>query len=64
DPKRSGPVIEVVELARVEQNGTAISAYRVRQLYSERNWPAISALVPAVTLAYLQLHAAIHTETR
>ncbi|HAU6886038.1 TPA: [citrate (pro-3S)-lyase] ligase [Salmonella enterica subsp. enterica serovar Ball] len=51
DPKRSGPVIEVVELARVEKNGAAISASRVRKLYSERNWPAISALVPAGTLA-------------
>ncbi|WP_262190218.1 hypothetical protein, partial [Escherichia coli] len=32
-------------------------------LYSERNWSAISALVPAGTLAYLQRHAARHTET-
>ncbi|HAD4393899.1 TPA_asm: [citrate (pro-3S)-lyase] ligase, partial [Salmonella enterica subsp. enterica serovar Typhi str. CT18] len=48
---------------RVEKNGTAISASRVRKLYSERNWPAISALVPAGTLAYLQRHAARHTET-
>lgn len=63
DPKRSGPVIEVVELARVEKNGAAISASRVRKLYSERNWSAISALVPAGTLAYLQRHAARHTET-
>ncbi len=63
DPKRSGPVIEVVELARVEKNGVAISASRVRKLYSERNWPAISALVPAGTTAYLQRHAARHTET-
>lgn len=36
---------------------------RVRKLYSERNWSAISALVPAGTLAYLQRHAARHTET-
>lgn len=48
---------------QVEKNGAAISASRVRKLYSERNWPAISALVPAGTLAYLQRHAARHTET-
>ncbi len=33
DPKRSGPVIEVVELARVEKNGAAISASRQKTVY-------------------------------
>ncbi|HEX4499701.1 MAG TPA: [citrate (pro-3S)-lyase] ligase [Scandinavium sp.] len=63
DPSRSGPAVEVVELARMEKNGMAISASRVRKLYAERNWAAISALVPKGTLVFLQQHAAEHTET-
>ncbi len=35
-PKRSGPVIEVVELARVEKNGAAISAFASENPYTER----------------------------
>ncbi len=47
--KRSGPAVEVVELARVvEKNGVAISASRVRKLHSERTGRRC-ALVPVGT---------------
>lgn len=62
DPNCSSPAIEVVELARMEKNGAPVSASRVRKLYVERDWRAISALVPAGTLAFLQHLAAEHTE--
>lgn len=63
DPNGSGPVIEVVELARMEKNGAPVSASRVRKLYAEHNWQGVSALVPAGTLAFLQRLAAVRTET-
>ena len=58
-----GPAIEVVELARMEKGGAPVSASRVRKLYAERDWRAVSALVPAGTLAFLQRLAAEQTET-
>ena len=63
DPNRRGPAIRVVELARMEKNGAPVSASRVRKLFAKRNWQAISALVPATTLAFLQHQATEHTET-
>lgn len=46
------PPIEVVELARIE-NGGPVSASRVRELYRQRNWQAVAALVPPGTLSFL-----------
>ncbi|HDG1691729.1 TPA: [citrate (pro-3S)-lyase] ligase [Kluyvera georgiana] len=63
DPHGNGPAIEVVELARMALGGAPVSASRVRKLYAERDWRAVSALVPAGTLAFLQRLAAEHTET-
>ncbi|MEE9655305.1 [citrate (pro-3S)-lyase] ligase [Kluyvera ascorbata] len=62
-PHGRAPAIEVVELARMEKGGAPISASRVRKLYAERDWRAVSALVPAGTLAFLQHLAAKQTET-
>lgn len=62
-PTLSGPAIEVVELERIGQDGAAISASRVRKLYSQRDWPAIAALVPSSTLAFLMRLAAQVGET-
>lgn len=53
-PAMAAPPVEVVELARIEQDGEAISASRIRKLYSQRNWPAIAALVPPTTLTFLR----------
>ena len=47
------PPIEVVELARIEKNGGPVSASRVRELYRQRNWQAVAALVPPGTLSFL-----------
>lgn len=47
------PPVEVVELARIEKNGGPISASRVRELYRQRNWQAVAALVPPGTLSFL-----------
>lgn len=47
------PPVKVVELARIEQNGAPISASRVRELYRQRNWQAVAALVPPGTLTFL-----------
>lgn len=62
-PHAHGPAIDVVELARMEKGGAPISASRVRKLYAERDWRAVSALVPAGTQAFLQRLAAEQTET-
>ena len=62
-PHGRAPAVEVVELARMEKGGAPISASRVRKLYAERDWRAVSALVPAGTLAFLQHLAAKQTET-
>lgn len=62
-PHGRAPAIEVVELARMEKGGAPVSASRVRKLYAERDWRAVSALVPAGTLAFLQHLAAKQTET-
>ncbi len=47
------PPVEVAELARIEKNGGPISASRVRELYRQRNWQAVAALVPPGTLTFL-----------
>lgn len=62
-PTLSGPVIEVIELPRFEINGEPVSASRVRKLYAERNWPAIAALVPSATFAFLTSQAEKVSET-
>lgn len=59
---RLSPTIEVVELTRIEKQGEAVSASRVRKLYAERNWQAIAPLVPPSTLAFLTRLAAGNTE--
>lgn len=63
DPKIEGQPIELVELPRLEKNGALVSASRVRRRYAERDWQAVSALVPACTLAFLKRLAAMQTET-
>lgn len=57
------PEIEVVELNRTEKQGEAISAFRVRKLYHQRNWQAIALLVPPSTLNFLMRLAAVEIET-
>ena len=42
------------EIPRLEQSGTPISASAVRRLLDEGNLPAVEALVPPTTFAYLQ----------
>ena len=44
--------IELVELPRLEQGGTAISATAVRKLIREGRWVDIRPLVPEATFAY------------
>lgn len=48
--------IEVIEIPRLEENGTAISASIVRKLWKEEKWTELSALVPQTTLDYLKTH--------
>lgn len=51
--------IEVVELARMEKSGTAVSASRVRRLLSQGNMAAVKELVPKTTYDYIKSEAAI-----
>ncbi|MFX5134336.1 hypothetical protein ABTC89_19485 [Acinetobacter baumannii] len=37
----------------MEKNGGPVSASRVRELYRQRNWQAVAALVPSGTLSFL-----------
>ena len=46
--------IEVVQLARKEQDDAPISASRVRALWKEQDFAALAPLVPETTLAYLK----------
>ena len=46
--------IELIEIPRREENGTAISASRVRALLEENNLGQIRPLVPETTFAYLK----------
>ncbi len=46
------PPVEVVELARIEKRRADIR-FRVRELYRQRNWQAVAALVPPGTLSFL-----------
>lgn len=48
--------IDFVEIPRAEINGAPISASHVRKLLKEKDFAAISALVPETTLKYLQEH--------
>ena len=45
--------VEVVEIPRLERDGTAISASRVRALWKERRWDELRPLVPESTFRYL-----------
>jgi hypothetical protein len=45
---------EVVEIPRLEENGNAVSASRVRKLLKERNFEEIKKIVPKATLRYLK----------
>lgn len=38
---------------RASKNGGPVSASRVRELYRQRNWQAVAALVPPGTLSFL-----------
>lgn len=51
--------IEVVELARLEKSGTAVSASHVRHLLSQGNITAVKELVPQSTYNYLTSESAI-----
>jgi len=44
---------EVVEIPRLEKNGSAVSASRARELLKERNFEEIKKIVPKATLRYL-----------
>ncbi len=44
---------EVVEMPRLEENGSAVSASRVRKLLKERNFEEIEKIVPKATLRFL-----------
>lgn len=44
--------IELVELPRLERNGTAVSATAVRRLIREGRWEEMEPLVPEATFAY------------
>jgi len=45
---------EVVEIPRLEENGSAVSASRVRKLLKERNFEEIKKIVPNTVLRFLQ----------
>lgn len=46
--------IDVIELPRLSQNGTPISASAVRAAYERKDWETVKNLVPQTTLDYLQ----------
>ncbi len=46
--------VDVVVLPRLETDGEAISASRVRALLKERNWEAVRRIVPETTYEYLR----------
>ena len=48
--------IEVIEVPRLEGNGTAISASTVRKLWKEDKWDELATIVPCTTLEYLKNH--------
>jgi len=54
DRSVSAPPIELVEIERLQSQGIAISASRVRRLLVKKDLAAIEHLVPPATLAYLQ----------
>lgn len=46
--------IEFVEISRCQSDGEPISASRVRRLLKQKDWEAISNIVPETTLDYLK----------
>lgn len=46
--------IEIKEISRIEKDGVAVSASRVRALLEKEDWLAIEKLVPPTTLLYLR----------
>ena len=48
--------VELVEIPRLEQNGIAVSASRVRALLRAGDLAAIESLVPPTTYEYLKNH--------
>jgi len=44
---------EVVEIPRLEENGSVVSAKRVRKLLEERDFEGIGKVVPKATLKFL-----------
>ena len=50
---KSNP-IEVIEIKRVEQDGKAISASRVRELLKKENFKELEKIVPSTTLEFLK----------
>lgn len=48
--------LELIELPRLENGGTPISASAVRALLGQQQPEALRALVPPTTFAYLQMH--------
>ena len=45
--------VEVCEIPRLEKEGAAVSASRVRALWKEKKWDELRPLVPEGTYRYL-----------
>ncbi len=58
------PPIEAVELARIEKMVDPCRPPEVRELYRQRNWQAVAALVPPGTLSFLMQLAESETSNR
>ncbi len=59
----TSPIIEVVELERIEYKGEPISASRVRRLMQEKNREEIRHLVPPSTYALIEQMLATEDKT-
>jgi len=44
---------EVVEIPRLEENGSVVSAKRVRKLIKERDFEGVGKIVPRATMRFL-----------
>ena len=53
--------VEFLEIPRLELDGEAVSASRVRTLFEQKDWVSIGKLVPPTTLDYLQRMEKNHT---
>lgn len=60
DPTWPSPPIQLVEIERLQYQGTAISASWVRRLLVKKEWATIAQLVPEATCAYLQQMIAVN----